>query len=111
MARRKYKMHTLPSGHRVRIVLWHGCKGYESKFTTSCSGCFEAGENMGRAGDYPYDSRACCYVGAGCAECGYTGKRRQEHWVPLNGREHRKHEKIMEDMYLAARAALAVMVT
>lgn len=25
-----------------------------------------------------------CVVGAGCSECGYTGKRRSEVWVPFD---------------------------
>jgi hypothetical protein len=38
---------------------------------------------MGLAHHYPYDARANCYVGAGCHECGYRGKRRLEAFFPL----------------------------
>jgi hypothetical protein len=44
-------------------------------FTHSCSGCFES-EDGHPVGEYPWDDKAKCYVGAGCKECGYTGKRR-----------------------------------
>jgi hypothetical protein len=44
------------------------------RWTRSCSGCSCDGE-------YPCD---CCQErGAGCHECGYTGKRREEMWVPV----------------------------
>ncbi len=51
-------------------------------YTRSCSGCFEAGDYMGMAHHYPYDIKARCYVGAGCDECGYTGKRREKDTIP-----------------------------
>lgn len=51
-------------------------------WTESCSGCFEAGECMGLARHYPYDNKAKCYVGFGCEECGYSGKRRVAMWQP-----------------------------
>lgn len=54
-------------------------------WTDSCSGCFEGGEYMGMAHYYPYDKKAHCHVGAGCCECGYTGKRIRKEWVPVNG--------------------------
>ena len=54
------------------------------RFTRECSGCFEGGDYMGMAHLYPYDKKARCYVGAGCEECGYTGKRRQEDVVPAS---------------------------
>jgi hypothetical protein len=44
-------------------------------FTQSCSGCFES-EDGRPIGGYPWDEKAHCYIGAGCKECGYTGKRR-----------------------------------
>jgi hypothetical protein len=52
------------------------------RFTTHCSGCTELGENMGDAHLYPYDAKSRCYVGMGCHECGYTGKRRRIELVP-----------------------------
>jgi hypothetical protein len=42
------------------------------RYTTACSGCTEVGEYE-RMPD----------AGAGCSECGYTGKRRQSVWTPL----------------------------
>lgn len=47
-------------------------------YTHSCSGCFEGGEYMGLAHNYPYDTKANCHIGSGCEECGYTGKRREK---------------------------------
>jgi len=44
-------------------------------FTRSCTGCFES-EDGHPVGEYPWDSKANCYIGSGCSECGYTGKRR-----------------------------------
>jgi len=44
--------------------------------TQPYSGCFSAGEYGGNEHNYPYDAKAGCRVGAGCHECGYTGKRR-----------------------------------
>lgn len=46
------------------------------EWTTSCSGCFET-EDGHPVGDYPYDAKNHCHIGAGCPECGYTGKRKQ----------------------------------
>lgn len=40
-------------------------------WTSACSGCSE-----GR--DYAVDE-----IGAGCTECGFTGKRRTSMWVPV----------------------------
>lgn len=47
-----------------------------SYYVAPCTGCYEGGENDGMAHLYPYDEKAECRVGAGCEECGYTGKRR-----------------------------------
>jgi len=53
-------------------------------YTTSCTGCCELGEMGGLAENYPYDEKARCRVGMGCSECGYTGKRRHDFWMPEN---------------------------
>jgi len=53
-----------------------------ARYTRSCSGCFEGGDYMGLAHHYDYDSKRGCYVGNGCDECGYTGKRREEDLMP-----------------------------
>lgn len=47
--------------------------------TTPCSGCHEAGDFGGNSGGYSYDQKAHCYIGSGCKECGYTGKRRHKY--------------------------------
>lgn len=54
------------------------------RWVHSCSGCFEGGEYMGNAHNYPYDAKAGCHVGSGCSECGCTGKRRDAQWVPYS---------------------------
>jgi len=51
------------------------------EWTESCTGCRET-EDGQNVGDYPWDSKAGCYIGAGCDECGYTGKRRSGLHVP-----------------------------
>lgn len=47
-------------------------------YTTPCSGCKCDGE---------YPCTCCRVAGAGCHECGYTGKRRVEYWVPVETME------------------------
>lgn len=46
-----------------------------AEWTQPCSGCSCDGE---------YPCTCCQEKGAGCYECGYTGKRRERHWVPLS---------------------------
>lgn len=55
-----------------------------ARWTTSCSGCFEGGEYGGLAHNYRYDEKAQCHLGMGCKECEYTGKRKNEMWVPAS---------------------------
>jgi hypothetical protein len=69
-------------GKRRRVVVFNGQEGFEVWATVSCSGCCELGEYGGNPG-YPYDPKAKCLIGAGCDECGYTGKRRNSYWVPF----------------------------
>ena len=52
------------------------------EWTTSCSGCRET-EDGHNVGHYPWDNKAKCYIGSGCDECGYTGKRRDGMHVPV----------------------------
>lgn len=59
-------------------------------WTETCSGCFEGGECMGLAHHYGYDDKAQCHIGAGCDECGYTGKSRTQMWMPA-GMFYRDH--------------------
>lgn len=74
---------TLPDGSgRARVVMLDGREGFEVRFTDTCSGCYEWQDDH----LYPYDEKAQCKVGAGCHECGYTGKRRREHWIPFDMR-------------------------
>lgn len=75
-------------GKRRRVVVFHGQDGYELWATVSCSGCTELGEYGGNPG-YPYDATAKCLVGAGCDECGYTGKRRNSYWISFAGQAER----------------------
>lgn len=63
-------------------IMWDGALQVVLRGVESCSGCFEGGDYMGQAHLYPFDKKAGCYIGAGCDECGYTGKRRREHPVP-----------------------------
>ena len=63
---------------RIGKVWVHRCV-----WTDSCSGCTELGECMGNAHLYPYDSKARCHIGAGCEECGFTGKRRTSWLLPV----------------------------
>ena len=64
-----------PTRYRLRTDT-EGKHYVESWNTTYCTGCCELGENMGLAHHYPFDAKAGCYVGSGCEECGFTGKRR-----------------------------------
>ena len=81
MSRRYRRDHT----NRRRVVaVVDGVEGFWSWVTTSCSGCFEAGEYMGLASNYPYDGKAGCHIGSGCDECGHTGKRRRYFWQPFD---------------------------
>lgn len=68
--------------HRAKVVEFGGELGMEVRWTDSCSGCFEFNEGLG-LDRYQFDSKAGIYLGHGCEECGYTGKRRQVDWVPL----------------------------
>lgn len=52
------------------------------RFTRSCSGCTETSDGYNVNG-YDTDPKWGCLIGAGCHECGYTGKRRIEMWVPV----------------------------
>lgn len=59
-------------GERCRLTKW----------TDSCSGCFEFNEGLGLS-DYPIDKKHNIHLGSGCSECGYQGKVRHEMWVPI----------------------------
>lgn len=79
---RRYRV--TDNGSRARVVLFrvhrHMFEGFIARWTESCSGCcYEDGSNDG------------------CAECGYTGKRREAVWVPFDGvyaaLEHAQNER------------------
>jgi hypothetical protein len=53
------------------------------KYTDSCTGCCESGEYGCNLHNYPFDAKAGCYIGSGCSECGYTGKRRVTLYIPV----------------------------
>ena len=57
-----------------------------TSWTQDCSGCLELGDYGGGLENYEYDDKAGCYLGFGCDECGYTGKRVQHYGLTL--REH-----------------------
>lgn len=79
-----YEMRRDDEGDLHRVVRYDGMDGFVVRWTASCSGCFESGDYIGNAHNYPYDEKARCHIGAGCDECGYTGKRRNEYWVPFD---------------------------
>lgn len=82
-AARPVRFREYEKGRRAKVWLLDGIEGFIVEFTASCSGCFEGGEYMGMAHHYDVDSKAGCHIGAGCEECGYTGKRRHREWVPF----------------------------
>ena len=55
------------------------------EWVISCSGCRET-EDGHNVGHYKWDAKAKCHIGAGCAECGYTGKRRDGIYAPVTNR-------------------------
>lgn len=50
-------------------------------WTSHCTGCCELGEYGSGSEHYENDLNHGCLIGAGCRECGYTGKRRDAMWV------------------------------
>lgn len=74
---------------RRKVVVLDGVEGYNSAFTATCSGCFESLDGQ-PCGSYPWDKKACCYIGSGCHECGYTGKRRVHFFVPFSEVDHQE---------------------
>ena len=53
------------------------------KWTDSCSGCTETIDGY-NVNNYPIDKKHGCMIGGGCEECGYTGKRLNEMWIPCD---------------------------
>lgn len=56
------------------------------EWTQSCSGCRET-EDGYNVGEYPWDEKNKCWIGAGCSECGYTGKRRDGWYAAVDKAE------------------------
>jgi|SRR5882757_2906332 len=83
-------------GKRRKVVLNEGHEGFVTRWTGSCSGCFEFNEGWG-LDSYEYDSKHKCYIGGGCSECGYTGKRHDSFWVPFDMRAWNKHVRETEE--------------
>jgi hypothetical protein len=50
----------------------------------SCSGCCELGDYGSGSENYKRDPKHDCLIGMGCEECGYTGKRRDGSWMPID---------------------------
>ncbi len=69
------RLHGKRLDRRRKYFLWDDRVCVDGKFTNSCSGCFESGEYGQNESYYEYDKKSQCHVGAGCSECGYTGKR------------------------------------
>ena len=72
--RRRYRILDDGDGNkfRVMVVMHEGIEGHIVRWTDTCSGCTE------------YVEGQLAYGPMGCEECGYTGKRRQAHWVPIS---------------------------
>lgn len=60
---------------RKKYAIINGEVCESASWTRPCSGCSCANE-------YPCD--CCIERGAGCHECGYTGKRIESHWIPIH---------------------------
>lgn len=81
--------------HRVLVVYFKGIAGHLVRWTGSCTGCHETVDGQ-ETGWYPFDEKAQCYVGAGCDECGHTGKRRREEWVPIDPSDYNLSEEVTD---------------
>ncbi len=79
-----------------RVVRFDGMDGFVARWTVSCSGCFETGDYGSGAHLYPFDEKARCHIGAGCSECGYTGKRVHRQWIPFDMDAHSEREERRE---------------
>jgi hypothetical protein len=68
---------------RYRVVRHRGFEGYFVSIVQTCSGCHES-EDGHDVGEYDFDKKNRITLGAGCHECGYTGKRRSQFFIPLD---------------------------
>jgi hypothetical protein len=86
-ARRRYRWienEDAPGGRqRVLVVTHRGVEGHVVRWTDACSGCCERGD-YGTLYYGGHDPKTGMVIGAGCPECGHTGKRREEQFVPFD---------------------------
>lgn len=68
---------------RVRVVKFEGEEWFVVRWTTACSGCLESdsGTVYFSGG---FDPKLGITIGAGCDECGYTGKRADSAFIPFH---------------------------
>ncbi len=95
----RYRMY---DGKRYRVVMNEGFEGFVVRWTATCTGCYES-EDGHPVGEYDFDQKSGCAIGAGCEECGYTGKSRRAEWCPFDYAAYSKHsdeqwnKKVRED--------------
>lgn len=51
-------------------------------FAQPCSGCHEIVDGYDIGGEW-WDEEGNSFLGSGCPECGHTGKRRVDIWLPI----------------------------
>lgn len=66
----------------------HTYEGYMGSYTTVCSGCLELGDYGTVLYSGGFDPKTGMVIGAGCRECGYTGKRRHTVFIPFTPCPH-----------------------
>lgn len=77
MTRASYKMRLIPGdeeGRKAKVHVIHGVECMRVIYSGACSGCTEVPE--------------CTHApdrGSGCHECGYTGRKRHDYFVPFDG--------------------------
>lgn len=62
------------SDRRRKYMIIDGVVYQMASYTTPCSGC---------KCDTEYPCSCCRIAGDGCEECGYTGRRRHDEWMPV----------------------------
>jgi len=77
-----------PEFPQPRTKLIDGVPHIFINYVSSCSGCHETNEGyeiyQNGKPIYAYDEKNRIFLGSGCHECGYTGKRRHRFWMPEN---------------------------
>jgi hypothetical protein len=76
---------------RVRVVRHLGFLGYVVRWSECCSGCTDTPEMT-----------AAPERGFGCHECGHTGRRRREFFVPFN---HTGFDQMQDRRWRKAKAS------